>query len=59
MMRGSRAERILLKFVLLVVNDAQQIGFKWLKVLNVSKRNCPPKRSVNFRVLNNPKSVLQ
>src|SRR5262249_51967324 len=39
MMRGSRAERILLYFALLVANDAQQMGLRWLKVLNDSKRS--------------------
>jgi hypothetical protein len=31
--------------------EPQQMGFVWLKVLNVSKRNCPLKRSVNLMFL--------
>src|SRR5207244_10471135 len=58
-MRGSRAERTLLKFRLAIEKDAQQTGLKWLKVLKVSKRNWPVKRSVNFRFLNKARSVRQ
>src|SRR5205807_5845491 len=58
-MRGSRAERTLLKFRLAIEKDAQQTGLKWLKVLKVSKRNWPVKRSVNFRFLNKAGSVRQ
>src|SRR6266849_323808 len=53
-MRGSRAARTLLKFALAMEKDAQQMGFRWLKVLNDSKRSWPPNQSVNLRFLNSP-----
>ena len=37
--RGSRVEVTLLKLLLPIVNDAQQIGLVWLKVLNDSNLN--------------------
>src|SRR5205085_5379721 len=57
--RGSRVEVTLLKLLLPIVNDARQIGLVWLKMLNVSARNWPPKRSVNLKFLNKPISVRQ
>ena len=56
-MRGSRVEVIGLYSVEVKFVEPQQIGFVWLKVLNVSKRNCPLKRSVNFMFLNKERSV--
>src|SRR5947208_3214274 len=39
--------------------EAQQIGLVWLKVLNVSQRNWPVRRSVNLMFLNKDRSVRQ
>src|ERR1700741_3543099 len=59
MMRGSRVELTVLNRVDVAVSDAQQIGFVWLKVLKVSQRSWPVKRSVNLRFLNRERSVRQ
>ena len=58
-MRGSRVEVTLLNKLEVAVSEPQQIGFVWLKVLNVSQRSWPVNRSVNFRFLNRDKSVRQ
>ncbi len=59
MMRGSRVEITVLYSVDVKLVDPQQTGFVWLKVLKVSMRNCPVKRSLNFMFLNSERSVRQ
>src|SRR6267142_3160858 len=59
MMRGSRVELTVLNNDEVAFNEAQQIGLVWLKVLNVSQRNWPVKRSVNLMFLNRERSVRQ
>ncbi|PYK10441.1 MAG: hypothetical protein DME61_03300 [Verrucomicrobia bacterium] len=39
--------------------DPQQIGLVWLKVLKVSQRNWPVRRSLNLMFLNRERSVRQ
>src|SRR5579885_3185131 len=58
-MRGSRVDVTVLNSVDAKLVEAQQIGLVWLNVLNVSRRNCPLKRSVNFMFLNSDMSVRQ
>src|SRR5690242_9522504 len=59
MMRGSRVVLILLNEPEIALNEVQQIGLVWLKVLNVSQRNWPVRRSVNLMFLNKDRSVRQ
>src|SRR6267378_3289397 len=59
MMRGSRVELTVLNNDEVAFNEAQQIGLVWLKVLNVSQRNWPVRRSVNLMFLNKDRSVRQ
>ena len=59
MIRGSRVEVIWLNRVDAKLVDPQQIGLVWLKVLNVSQRNWPVRRSLNLMLLNRERSVRQ
>src|SRR6266705_1614973 len=59
MMRGSRVDDIVLYNDEIMFVEPQQIGLVWLKVLNVSQRNWPVRRSVNLMFLNNDRSVRQ
>src|SRR5882762_1300952 len=59
MMRGSRVEDIWLYSDEIMLVEPQQIGLVWLKVLNVSQRNWPVRRSVNLMFLNKDRSVRQ
>src|ERR1700686_4681019 len=59
MIRGSRVEPTLLKLDDAKLGDAQKMGLVCLKVLNVSQRNWPVRRSVNFMFLNSERSVRQ
>lgn len=52
-------ERIRLKLDDAKLVEAQQMGFVWLKVLNVSQRNWPVRRSPNLKFLNRERSVRQ
>lgn len=59
MIRGSRVEVTTLYNVEIRLVDPQQIGLVWLKVLKVSQRSCPEKRSVILMFLNKDRSVRQ
>src|SRR5712692_1837169 len=59
MMRGSRVDAIVLYNDEIMLVESQQIGLVWLKVLKVSQRNWPVKRSVNLMFLNKDRSVRQ
>src|SRR5260370_41293200 len=58
-MRGSRVDAIVLYNDEIMLVEPQQIGFVWLKVLKVSQRNWPVRRSVNLMFLNKDRSVRQ
>src|SRR5260370_38101671 len=59
MIRGSRVDAIVLYNDEIMLVEPQQIGFVWLKVLKVSQRSRPVRRSVNLMFLNNERSVRQ
>src|SRR5205814_818471 len=59
MIRGSRVDDIVLYSDEIMFVEPQQIGFVWLKALNVSQRNWPVRCSVNLMFLNKDKSVRQ
>ena len=59
MMRGSRVEVTVLYSVEMRLVEPQQMGLVWLKVLKVSQRNWPVRRSVNLMFLNKDRSVRQ
>src|SRR5690349_1060036 len=59
MIRGSRVDDIVLYSDEIILVEPQQIGLVWLKVLNVSQRNWPVRRSVNLMFLNKDRSVRQ
>src|SRR5229473_3558953 len=59
MMRGSRVEVTRLYSEEMRLVEAQQMGLVWLKVLKVSQRSWPVKRSLNFMFLKSERSVRQ
>src|SRR6266853_3257143 len=59
MMRGSRVDAIVLYNDEIILVEPQQIGLVWLKVLKVSQRNWPLRRSLNLMFLNKERSVRQ
>src|SRR5436190_16901214 len=59
MIRGSRVDDIVLYSDEIMFVEPQQIGFVWLKAMNVSQRNWPVRCSVNLMFLNKDKSVRQ